>query len=88
MAFANYHPCTKLMFYAIVFYLSISLSASTDATMKKPIARSLLPLQKKTIVIRNSAINKEVMNIHCSSTESDLIGVKAYPLFSGLYFPF
>ncbi|KAL0701968.1 hypothetical protein Bca4012_058090 [Brassica carinata] len=73
MAFANNKQCTKLMFYAFVLYLSISsLSVSADATMDRPIARSLLPFQKKNVVITNYAVNKEVMNVHCSSSENDL----------------
>ncbi|KAH0920271.1 hypothetical protein HID58_027931 [Brassica napus] len=34
--------------------------------------KRLLPLQKKTVEIINFALNKEVINLHCSSSEDDL----------------
>ncbi|KAF3524890.1 hypothetical protein F2Q69_00051735 [Brassica cretica] len=51
------------------------------------VARSLLPLQNKTVEIINFALNKEVINVHCSSSEDDL-GLKHIPYFQRYSFKF
>lgn len=53
----------------------------------KPIAGSLLHLQKKTVEIINFSLNKEVINVHCSNSEDDL-GLKHIACFQWYSFKF
>ncbi|KAL1190014.1 putative S-protein [Cardamine amara subsp. amara] len=76
MAFPCNHQTVKLMIYSFVLYVSLSsLLAFSDAAASEEAvtrARGLLPLQKKTITIANVVRNREVLNLHCKSSENDL----------------
>lgn len=61
---------------------SLVYTSTTTKYIINESRKKLLPLQKKTVEIINFALNKEVINLHCSSSEDDLgLKLKTYPLF-------
>ncbi|EOA25712.1 hypothetical protein CARUB_v10019070mg [Capsella rubella] len=72
MASINNHHLIFLFTISSLLFASTSVLPLSNATVEAPGDDGWLPLAKKHVVIRNTILSTDTMNVHCKSSEDDL----------------
>jgi len=60
-----------MIYYTLILFVSALVLSDAPAEAPTSGGDGLLPLSEKHVVIRNVVKNREILNVHCRSSEDD-----------------